>query len=72
MADPSKQKAEGNWKVFKGKLQEAWGDLTGDEVDQFKGNREQLEGHIERKTGEKREQIRERIDKLADETKYQF
>ncbi len=72
MSSPSEQRAEGNWKVFKGRLQEAWGALTGDEIDRFKGNREQLEGHIERTTGEKRERIRERIDRLADEVKYRF
>lgn len=72
MANPTKQKAKGNWKVFKGKVQEAWGDLTGDNLDQFEGRREQLEGHIERKTGEKRERIRKRIDEIAKKAKYHF
>lgn len=72
MSSPTKQKAKGNWKVFKGRLQEAWGALSGDEFDRFKGNREQLEGHIEQATGEKRERIRERIDRLANEVKYRF
>lgn len=72
MDSPTEQKAKGNWKMFKGKLQEAWGALSGDEIDRFEGNREQLEGHIERTTGEGRERIRERIDEIAKNTKYQF
>jgi uncharacterized protein YjbJ (UPF0337 family) len=46
MTGPKKQQAEGNWKQFKGKLKEAWGDLTDDEVDQYEGKREQLEGQF--------------------------
>ena len=31
---------EGNWKQFKGKIKEKWGDLTDDDLDQkFKGVR---------------------------------
>lgn len=72
MSSPTKQKAEGTWKVFKGKLQEAWGSLSGDDLDRFEGRREQLEGHIERQTGETRERIRQRIDEVARQTKYRF
>lgn len=72
MSSPSKQKAKGTWKVFQGKLQEAWGALSGDDLDRFEGRREQLEGHIQRETGEKRERIRERIDEIAKKVKYQF
>lgn len=38
---------EGNWKQFKGKLQEKWGKLTDDDLDVTNGNREQLEGKIQ-------------------------
>lgn len=72
MDSPKQQQAEGTWKVFKGKMQEAWGALSGDELDRFEGRREQLEGHIEQKTGERRERVRERIDKIADKVKYRF
>ena len=40
---------EGNWKQFTGKAREQWGDLTDDEVQQAKGNREQLAGVIQKK-----------------------
>lgn len=53
-------------------MQEAWGALSGDELDRFEGRRAQLEGHIARQTGEKRERIRERIDEIAEKVKYRF
>lgn len=72
MDSPKKQQAEGNWKQFKGKMQEMWGDLTGDDMDRFEGNREQLEGHVQKKTGENREAVREKIDNASRETEYTF
>jgi hypothetical protein len=35
MSSPTEQQAEGTWKVFKGKVQEAWGALSGDDLDRF-------------------------------------
>lgn len=72
MSSPKKQQVEGTWKKFKGKVQEAWGALSGDELDRFEGRREQLEGHIEQQTGEKRESIRKRLDKISNDAKYRF
>lgn len=70
MDTPRQQKSEGNWKQFKGKIREAWGVLTDDELDRYEGKREQLEGHIQEKTGEAREDVRARIDRLARDTRY--
>lgn len=72
MDDPKEQKASGTWKKFKGRMQEAWGDITGDELDQYEGKREQLEGHLEQKTGKSREEIRRKLDRLSEETDYKF
>jgi uncharacterized protein YjbJ (UPF0337 family) len=72
MAGPNEQQVKGQWKQFKGRIQEAWGDLTGDELDQYRGKRDQLEGYLQKKTGEKREKIRERIDQAATKTSYEF
>src|ERR1051325_8743182 len=38
---------EGNWKQFKGHVQEKWGKLTDDNLDAIAGKREQLAGKIE-------------------------
>ena len=72
MDSPKQQKAEGNWKQFKGKIQEMWGDLTGDDMDRFEGKRERLEGYLQEQTGENREAIRKKVDELSRETKYKF
>jgi uncharacterized protein YjbJ (UPF0337 family) len=72
MSSPIKQQAEGSWKQFKGRLQEAWGALTNDDLDRYEGKRERLEGYIQEKTGERREAIRERIDEISRKVKYKF
>lgn len=72
MDSPREQKMEGSWKQFKGRLKEAWGSLSDDEMDRMEGKRDQLEGLIEQKTGESRENIRRKIDRLSTEAKYKF
>ena len=42
---------EGNWKQFKGKAREKWGDLTDDELDQIGGKKDQLVGAIQARYG---------------------
>lgn len=69
---PREQQAEGNWKQFKGRLREAWGSLTDDEIDRYRGRREQLEGYIEEQTGEARENVRKRIDEMTRNTRYRW
>jgi len=41
----------GAWKEIKGEIQKKWGQLTGDELDQAKGNLSKLAGIIEQKYG---------------------
>lgn len=70
--NPREQQMEGSWKQLKGRLKEAWGALTDDELDRMEGQRDQLEGLIEEKTGKSRANIRRKIDELAKETQYKF
>jgi uncharacterized protein YjbJ (UPF0337 family) len=72
MDSPRKQKTEGGWKQFKGRMKEAWGAITDDEVDRFEGRRDQLEGYIQERTGEAREDIRRKMDQFSSESKYDF
>lgn len=72
MDTPKEQKMEGSWKRFKGRLKEAWGSVTDDDIDRMEGRREQLEGLIQEKTGESREKIRREIDRMSTEAKYKF
>lgn len=57
-------RVKGNWKQFKGKVQEKWGKLTDDEMEQAKGSSERLEGLIQEKYGETKDAIRKQLDKL--------
>jgi uncharacterized protein YjbJ (UPF0337 family) len=42
---------KGDWKQFKGKVKEAWGKLTDDELDVIAGRRDQLVGAIQKSYG---------------------
>lgn len=56
---------EGNWKQFKGKAKEEWGDLTDDDLDKVGGKRDQLEGLIQKKYGKQKEEVRRQVDDWA-------
>ncbi len=48
---------KGTWKQLKGKIKEAWGDLTDDEIEQAEGKRDQLVGTIQKKYGKTKEEV---------------
>lgn len=53
---------EGNWKQLRGKAQEKWGDITGDELDQVSGKRDQLVGLVQKKYGRAKEEAEREVD----------
>ena len=53
---------EGNWKQLKGKALENWGELTNDELDQARGERDQLVGLIQEKYGKARAEAEQEVD----------
>jgi uncharacterized protein YjbJ (UPF0337 family) len=53
---------EGSWKQVKGKVKENWGDLTDDEIDKVKGQRDQFVGLIQTKYGILRERAEKEVD----------
>ncbi len=53
---------EGNWKEWKGKAHAKWGELTEDEMEEARGDRERLEGLIQQKYGKTKEEVREEVD----------
>ena len=55
----------GNWKQFKGKVQEKWGDLTDDDLDQAAGQREQLIGRLQARYGYERDRAERELDELV-------
>lgn len=56
---------QGNWREFKGKLHQKYGDLTDDEVEEAKGSQEALVGLIQKKYGKSKEDARQELDKLS-------
>jgi uncharacterized protein YjbJ (UPF0337 family) len=57
---------QGNWKQFSGKVKEKWGDLTDDEIAQVNGNREQLEGILQKRYGYAKDQAKQELDRWSD------
>ncbi|MEZ5651750.1 MAG: CsbD family protein [Burkholderiaceae bacterium] len=53
---------EGNWKIFRGKIREQWGDLTDDDLDEIAGRRDQLIGHVQRRYGIAREEAERQVE----------
>lgn len=68
----SANEAEGSWRTFKGNLRESYGDLANDDVERHKGQREQLIGHVQEKTGAERSDVEEAIDRAASDSRYSF
>ena len=57
---------EGNWRQFKGAVQERWGDLTDDDFDRIAGRREQLVGRIQERYGQTREAAERDVDAFVE------
>lgn len=53
---------EGNWKRFKGRVQEQWGEVTNDDLDRIEGERTRLVGVIQERYGIAKERAEEAID----------
>jgi uncharacterized protein YjbJ (UPF0337 family) len=47
----NKDRVQGRWKQFKGKVKEQWGKLTDDDLDVIAGRRDQLLGRIQQRHG---------------------
>jgi uncharacterized protein YjbJ (UPF0337 family) len=62
MQDATQTKWEGRWDQLKGKAQQAWGNLTDDDLDVAEGNYDEMIGKIKEKTGETQEKIEERLN----------
>ena len=60
---------KGNWKQLKGKVQEKWGELTDDEVDQVKGESKQLIGLLQEKYGYSKQRAEDEVDAFVDENR---
>ena len=61
---------EGNWKQFKGKIKEQWGELTDDDYDKIAGKRDQLVSNIQKKYGISKEEAEKQVDDWERNLKY--
>jgi uncharacterized protein YjbJ (UPF0337 family) len=62
MSTATQQKWEGRWGQLKGRVKQAWGDLTDDDLDVTEGNYDELIGRIKERTGENLEEIERRLN----------
>ncbi len=53
---------EGKWKQFRGRLKQAWGELTDDELDRVEGNYDEFVGLLQEKYGWERERAETEIE----------
>ena len=53
---------KGNWKEFKGKVQQQWGELTDDDLDKVAGEQTELSGILQKRYGKSREEADRMID----------
>jgi uncharacterized protein YjbJ (UPF0337 family) len=61
---------QGNWKEFTGKVQQTWGNLTDDELDQIAGKRDVLVGQIQKRYGIAQEAAEQQVKDF--ETTHKF
>ena len=60
---------KGNWTQFKGQIQEKWGDLTNDDLDRAKGERDQLVGLLQERYGLAKADAEAELDRFMAEMK---
>lgn len=56
---------QGQWRQMKGEILKAWGELTSDEIDKFKGNIAELAGELQKKYGYAKEEVEARLRDIA-------
>jgi uncharacterized protein YjbJ (UPF0337 family) len=52
----------GNWKQFKGEVRKQWGDLTDDELEEIRGQRDVLVGKVQERYGIAKDEAARQVD----------
>ncbi len=55
-------RVKGQWTEMKGQIREKYGELTDDELEETKGERDQVLGLIQKKSGKTKDQIESEIN----------
>ncbi len=59
-----RDRLEGKWAEIKGRLREAYGALSDDELEEARGDREQLEGKLQQRLGQTKDEARKTLDQI--------
>ncbi len=57
--------AKGKWKQLKGEIQKTWGDITGDELEQTKGDLKSIAGLLQQRYGLAKEDASNKLSELS-------
>jgi len=68
----NEDRISGNWKQFKGKVKEKWGDLTDDDMTVVEGKRDQLVGKIQERYGYEKDRAETEVKDWEDSNKYHW
>ena len=60
---------KGKWKQFKGELKKKWGNFTDDDILYIEGSRDKLEGKIQERYGDRKNEVRKWIDEWFEQNK---
>jgi uncharacterized protein YjbJ (UPF0337 family) len=55
---------KGTWKELQGEMRNRWGELTHDDMEQIRGERDKLVGFIQKRYGRTREQAEAEVDEF--------
>ena len=66
MDDSKRLEMEGKWDQGRGRVKEAWGVLTDDDLDRTEGKRDRLVGLIKERTGETASEIERKLRDIFD------
>jgi uncharacterized protein YjbJ (UPF0337 family) len=64
--DSKRLEMEGKWDQGRGRVKEAWGVLTDDELDRTEGKRDRLVGLIKERTGETASEVERKLRDIFD------
>lgn len=60
---------KGKWKQFKGELKKKWGNFTDDDLLYIEGRTDKLEGKIQERYGDRKDEVKKWVDNWFEENK---
>jgi uncharacterized protein YjbJ (UPF0337 family) len=60
---------QGKWKQFKGELKKKWGNFTDDDLLYIEGRADKLEGKIQERYGDRKDEVKKWIDDWFEQNK---